>query len=568
MKRFLLAAAACAAVMAGPAAQAQAPAAVPAAAQPAPAFVLYVSPASRALLTVDPDLKWRVNRWRELIVERGATFAVATHPAQLAAMPRGSAIVMPSAVVLGDEERRVIAARIAAGDGLLATGMPGTLDGRGLPILPAFLEQTFAVKTKIARLEDKGFLIPFGDTPLTYTVTAGARLWTAQDTRFTTPVLASPGSGYLSDWSRAVHDTGLLSFTTVGNSRRALLGWSEPAWEAHPAEFRRIAHAALDWVEGRPIAFARAWPAPYRAAMTLGVDALWRFENLPRIAEAFSKGGVRASFHFLSADVAANAAAIRDLAKAGHSVGGFGDSNALFAGQPAAEQEARVERVLGQFRNAFGADIPVAGLRVPQGATDAATEKAAAPVGYLVDLGRVDSSIPVLAPDGKLVVLSNNANVDAQSSAKEVAEGLSQAARQARLLHGYAYAGIDAAGFTADSPMERGLAQFLGAAGELGKTLWMAPAADVAAWWRQRERVKVSSTWSAADSILTLEIAVSGPMPFPSAVALVLPPGRGTVRLEDALAGARLQPEADGGPSIVLTGLPAGRHRLRLRFQP
>jgi hypothetical protein len=58
---------------------------------------------------------------------RGARrpYTIVTHPLQLAQTPAATALVLPSAVVLTDEERRAIAQRIDAGEGLLATWMPG-----------------------------------------------------------------------------------------------------------------------------------------------------------------------------------------------------------------------------------------------------------------------------------------------------------------------------------------------------------------------------------------------------------------------------------------------------------
>src|SRR5204862_6172616 len=135
-----------------------------------------------------------------------------------------------------------------------------------------------------------------------------------------------------------------------GSSRRALLGYPEVAWDAKMADYVKLANLALDWVEGKPVAYLHSWPWPARGAVTLGVDALWRFENVPRLSDAMSKAGVNGSFHFLSTDASANAAAIKDLLKAGHSVGGFGDSTQPFAGQPPGEQSARVEKMVRGFR--------------------------------------------------------------------------------------------------------------------------------------------------------------------------------------------------------------------------
>ena len=549
--------------------------AVAAAAQPTPGtpgvgakpFVIYVSHATRTLLANDAvDLKTRVNRWRDLLVARGASYTIVTHPAQLAQVPAGVALILPSAVVLGDDEQRLIAQRIEAGDGLLATWMPASLDANGAAVAPRFVEQAFKVTARAAATGEKGFLITIGDTPLTYALPAGSRLWVGKEGKYSTPLLATPAAGYLSDWSRAEDGTGLLAFTTVGASRRALLGWPEGAWDGTNAEFVKLAQLALDWVEGRPVAYLRTWPSPWRGAMTLGIDALWRFENVPRIAAAMSKVGLHGSFHFLSTDAKANAAVIRDLLRDGHSLGGFGDAAQPFAGLPEAEQRTRVERMVQEFRAALGPGAPVSGLRAPQGATDAATEKAAAMLDYLVDAGRVDAAVPQFAPDRRLVVLAAGTNIDSNASLDAITAGLDAAAKRAQLLGGYAFVGVDVAGYQPGSPLEAGLQKFVEAS--QGSPLWSASAADVARWWREHDQLKVASAWDAAASTLSIEVAVGEAMVFPAAIAIVPPPGMKSVRIEPAYAGAELQSGAAGATALVLSGLPPGSHRLQLRFAP
>jgi len=564
-RRFALALLA-ALTLAAPPAAAQAPAAATPGAKAT--FVIYASPASRKLLERDPmDLKARVNRWRDLVRARGASFTIATHPAQLMQTPPAAALILPSAAALTEEERRVIAQRIGAGEGLLATWMPGTLDAQGASAKTGFIEETFKAATRAAPPDERGFVVTVGDTPVTYALPAGTRLWVGRDKTYPTPLLAQPGAGYLTDWSRAASDIGLLTFTTVDRSRRVLLGWPETAWAGQPAEFERLAALALDFVEGRPIAFARSWPWPYRGAMTIGVDALWRFENVPRIAQLLSRHGVHGSFHFLPADAKPNAALIRDLVKATHSVGGFGDEAKRFAGQSEPEQSARVERMVREFRASLGPEFVVSGLRAPEGATDAGTEKAAGGLDYIVDSGRVDSATPVIAANRRAVMLPSSANLDTMSSPEAVSAGLATAKMRAQLLGGYAFVGVDGAAFLPDSPLETALARFVESTWGGAKLVWPASSADVAAWWRERQRLEVATAWDGAQ---VLDVSVRAPerLGFPAAIAMTPPPGMKNARLETAVAGVEMRSEGEGAPVLVLNALPAGEHRLRVRFLP
>jgi hypothetical protein len=531
-------------------------------------FVIYVSPASRKFLEPDSyDLKSRVNRWRDYLIERGLPYKIVTHPSELASIPMGGPLILPSAVVLPEAEQRVIAERLAGGDSLLATWMPASLDASGAPVAATFIEKTFGVAAKVQPFADRGFLVTVGDTPLTHMLPAGTRAWVGKDQRYRTPLLAAPGAGYLSDWSRTPGESGLIAATTVGKSRRVLLGWPENVWDAKSSEHAALAAAAIDWITGKPVAYARSWPAPHKGALTVGIDALWRFENVPHVAELAARHGVHASFHFLPADARANEALIRGLAQSGQSVGGFGDATQPFAGQPEAEQRARVERMVQGFREALGPDFEVKGLRAPQGATDAATEKAAAILDYLVDAGRVDSAVPV-ASQGRMVLLSASANLDATSTPEAIAAGLAGARTRTRVLGGYAFVGVDAAALMADSAIDTAVARFIEANAAAGANApWSASAAEVAEWWRARSQVKVATTWAPGESAMTIDVSAAEALRYPLAIALVPPAGFRGVRLEDT-AGASLQNDADGNPSIVLTALPAGTKRMRVALLP
>jgi hypothetical protein len=212
----------------------------------------------------------------------------------------------------------------------------------------------------------------------------------------------------------------------------------------------------------------------------------------------------------------------------------------------------------------LGADFPVAGLRAPQGVTDAGTEKAAASLDYLVDIGRVDSLVPSLSENGHLVLLSASANFAATNTGDVISAGMDGAMRKAA-VGGYAFVGFDLAGLTPDSPMETALAQSLEASKALG-ALWMGSATEVAQWWRERSAIKVSSAWLPADSILDLEVTVAQPLQFGASIQLSPPQGL-LPRLDDPPAGVQLQ-NAGGATALVLTGLPAGTHHLRVRFVP
>jgi hypothetical protein len=210
----------------------------------------------------------------------------------------------------------------------------------------------------------------------------------------------------------------------------------------------------------------------------------------------------------------------------------------------------------------------VKGLRAPQGATDAGTEKAAAILDYLVDAGRIDSAVPVATNEGRVVLLSASANFDGTSTPEAIAAGFAGAKARTRLIGGYAFLGVDAAALMNDSPVDAALASFIesNAAGGVGSP-WAASADEVAEWWRARSQVKVTSAWTPGEDAMAIDVSAAEALRFPLAIALVPPPGFRSVSLVDT-DGAAIQPDADGNPSIVLSALPAGTKRLRVKFLP
>jgi hypothetical protein len=151
-----------------------------------------------------------------------------------------------------------------------------------------------------------------------------------------------------------VDKTGLVAFTTVGASRRVLLGFPEVAWDAKAPDYVTLANRALDWVEGKPVAYLRSWPWPARGAITLGVDALWRFENVPRPRAGALGRGREGLVPFPVVGSGRERAAIAISSPPGIPLAASVDTTQPFAGQsPAEAARARGAHVRG-FRAVLG----------------------------------------------------------------------------------------------------------------------------------------------------------------------------------------------------------------------
>lgn len=509
----------------------------------APRFFLYASPTARRQLQQEGvDLKANVNRWRDLLRDLGERYEIVTNPERLLKLPARGTLVLPSAVALSPRERQIIGERLHNGDHLIATGVPDLDDAGGLPVARA---------DSAAAGEDTRqtpFLVTAGDTPLTHALPAGSRLWTDEKARARMARIdgrAAQPDAYLSAWSRLGSD-GALAHLGVAGSRRVLLGWQENMWDSQPAEFTQLARMAATWTSDRPVAYVATWPWPYRAAMTFGVDATWRFENMDAIAALLGKHHWHASFNLLDNDLKTQAARVGQLQAEGHDIGSLGDRWAVFGGTPEAEQ---AHRIGGSGH----------GLRPPEGRTDAATEKASRQLPYLVDAGRIDTLLPLPPGDERPVMLPNPVNLDGKAGLAASTETLRQQAALLRRLGGYAYVGIDASAAGPGTALRQALSSFLDEQAAQ-HVLWIADAARVADWRRDSQRVAVVDQ-AVRQGRIEVQVRVTDGSPLPEGMVLIV----------HAPAGRQLQGE-DGKPAdsraLPLSGLPPGPHALQVGLAP
>lgn len=526
----------------------------------APHFFLYASPTTRRLLAMEGvSLKAQVNKWRDLLRARGERYEIVTSPERLAQLPTPGTLILPSAVALTPREREVVIGRLDRGDHLLATASTGIRDHQGLFKGKAFVEHLLPLSSAPGNSAETEFVITAGSSPLTYVLPAGTRLWVDQKSRAWMPAIVGTNDAYLANWARQ-GENGAMLHATIGNSRRVLIGWPETAWAAHPDEFSRIAELALDWVSDHPVAYVASWPRPYRAAMTLGVDATWRFENMAALATLLTRHRLGATFNFLAADAGRETVLIRNLLTGGHGIGTLGDRWQVFGGETEAAQEKR----LADLRTSFAAEV--IGLRAPEGRTDAATERAARKFAYLVDAGRVDSILPLPENSDRPFILPNPLNLEEKANAAETFAALRDQAAKLSRLGGYAYVGIDAAAASPGSSMWHGIVSFLDA-GDARRDIWITDAASIVRWQRDAQRVSLDSKTDGRGLLLTIRIK-EGP-PLPDGMSIVVhPPGGQRIVQADGLRLESPQSAGEKTATIAISGLLPGEHHLHVELAP
>jgi hypothetical protein len=223
------------------------------------------------------------------------------------------------------------------------------------------------------------------------------------------------------------------------------------------------------------------------------------------------------------------------------------------------------------LRQALARPDALSGLRTPEGATDLDTEAAVASLGgrYLVDLGRVDSALPVQAEAGQLTLLPSTLTLDSSNAAaiRRWAPMLGDERQRALQLHALSYVGLDDASLGSDGEARDTMREFL-AQTRQQSSIWLASAAQVAQWWQLRQKIRLQVRQEDAELLLTLLVDTDRPIDFPVAISIVPPPGRSRVRIIESQAAMTLETRGDASVSLVMRGLPAGAQRIRLRFDP
>ena len=208
--------------------------------KPLESVYLYSSPITSAFFSSNgtsyDSLK---QHWREYFRPYGKSFREISKADLMAGLKPG-VLVLGSAALLDEQERRAIELFADSGGSVLATWGTGVRNGRGQWAGYGFVEGLLEMKVtgKVLAADNKEnntrFLNPFGDGPLTWTVPAGQRIFLGEVAE--TPIrVESPNlaARYFS-WERypaPKNSNGAIAFLEKGRSRRVYFGFSESSWE-------------------------------------------------------------------------------------------------------------------------------------------------------------------------------------------------------------------------------------------------------------------------------------------------------------------------------------------------
>ncbi len=554
---------------------------------------LYASPTTQAHVKGSGiDFKTQVRVWETFLRKYHIPFKTVSSVETLETRTPG-VLVLPSLVALTDREKQAIAKFRQLGGGVLASWLTGVRDDQGAWTGFAFMNEVLdvVVSGDTVAEEDVNYMMTHGDTPITYSLPAGQRVWTERvNGIYPLRLLGQQTAADIMDWSRHVppdRSTGLIVFGERLQksgllSRTVVLGYPERlTMSADTKSTDAIAHHALLWLLRQPSAHLATWPWPFTGALSIVVDAPEVVDDADiKFAEWIEKSGSRATYYLVTAHLPKSINALQKLQSKGHQMAFMADHVDKFMGQPKDVQAKRLATMQMQMSQSSLRVRADAGFAAPFYSMDSTTISLIEQMGldhYLALSDATDACIPVLsasASDASITaapasVLLPRTLGDPEDliNEGEASDGLKLFLAQ--LDVSLATGGLSIVRFPNQSilvpdqlqPLFERIVQQSG-------NHWHALNSQVARWWRERSRVTVAMDVSTG--VPRLQVTVTGDRPLGDASAVVDLP----------VAHDRLRLQADGHAhpltaitvldpwrvAVSLAGLPPGTYHWRMDF--
>ncbi|NEX59536.1 polysaccharide deacetylase family protein [Noviherbaspirillum galbum] len=540
----------------------------------------------------DSDYGALLVQWRTYL-KRRASKASEIGYKDLLAGPKPGVLILPSTLLLGDDERAAIQSFMQRGGSVLASWGTGARDGNGKWRGYGFVEKQFDLKIvgEIERDSEQWFMMPFGDGPLTWPIPAGRRMFLGKVAENLLRIDSRRVAARYMNWDRAPDfegEQGAIGYAEMEGARRVYFGFSESAWDYHKRDdINQMLDAVMSWLMREPRTWMAAWPDGKTAAQLLEMDTEDRFENAVHFAQALEASGIRGTFYCLTSEAIKNPDLVRRLRRQGHEIAYHAETHTGFGDQPPAHQEQRLQLMLEQMASVLGPDLSeLTGFRAPTESYDRATEvllrrygmrhHAADPNATEDRLPFFSKAEPALGPEDALVVLPRT-NYDDISFRKME---FSQEKVTMHLLHDFDYAieagalgllSVHSQNYGPDGSMMVGMPAVFDRVAKLKDKVWFARGDAIAAWWRSRARVQATVSRDAAsgNNIIDVVVKPSGNvngLSFMTTNAVVdKPPAQVTALTRNAPI-ARIVPIDGFRSAIVVAAASPGTYRYLVRY--
>ena len=527
--------------------------------------------------------------WRNYFVSRKLAFKEVPNAGQLSKEKNG-VLVLPSAVSLSDEERFEIMKFRAKGGAILSTWATGTRDGTGGWQGWQFLERLgVRVIGQIPTDSEAHHLILTGESPVSHTAAAGQRIELRKTSEAMLRATGEVVAGRFMNWPRVTDDERrsegaiLFSETSEQSGRSAYFAFAESGWEAHTLGTYDVIDDTLQWLRREPQLLRAAWPAGKRAAQVIEMDTEEGFSNALPFASMMQSINYRSTFYVLTSVAKLFPQVLAQLAR-DFEIGYHGDVHTSFKGQAPAEQEQRLQTMRTEMASVLPELQGAPGFRAPTEGYDAVTEQLLPKFGirhHTADPNRSTARLPLLSKAegveaaNALVVLPRTQRDDInlhleKLTAEQTTKALIDDFDLSLDTGALGLLSVHSQNFKADSVLVAAMPGFLAHLKLRRETLWLASAGQVADWWRDRDRFKLSS--SSNGRRLEFNITITGQQPLRGATVVVMLPQKGVQAVVEGAKIGMVKPTTskidEYRTAVIFDSLAPGSYVYQVSFSP
>lgn len=505
-------------------------------------LLLYAAPSTKAYFEgAGGNYETLLVPWRSYFFNRKLDFEEFDTIDRLRKQKEG-VVILPSAVSLSEEERAEFQAFRARGGAILATWATGTRNGNRDWEGWQFLD-SIGVKYvgEMTSNKEVNHLILNGESPISHSHPAGQRILMGQTSEPLLRVKGDMTAGLFMNWARITDDElkgeGAVVFSEVDDDsgRAAFFAFAETAWESRPLAAYTLIDDTLAWLQRRPAIVRASWPNGKLAAQVIEMDTEQGFENAMLFADMMDILNYPSTFYVLTSVAKLFPEVLARLAR-DFEIGFHGDVHNSFKGQTSSLQEQRIQTMRSELAQVMPNLQSITGFRAPTEGYDATTEMLIHKYGmrhHAADPNRTEARLPLLAKiDGvksedALIVLPRTQRDDinlyweklsVEQTTKALIDDFEVAFRSGSL----AWLSVHSQNFNADGVLLKAMPSFLNHLKTRGDRLWLASASDVANWWRDRERFKVSSQFNGKR--LEFDVTITGEKPLKGVSLIVMLP--------------------------------------------
>ena len=473
---------------------------------------LYESPLTKAFFAANGALYDAMkDRWRTYLRQSTNSFKEVSRAGLLGGLSPG-VLVLSSAVLLDEDERKAIEVFANAGGSVLVTWGTGARDAKGRWAGYGFIEKLLDMKVvgKLAQEDNERFVNTFGDGPLTWALPGGERFFLGEiaetPLRVDSPRLAAR---YFT-WQRfpaPKKSNGAVAYREQGASRRVYIGFSEASWDYDErGRLPKLFDGIMAWLQHEVVVSKAAWPNGELSAQLLEMDTEAKFENSVNFAKDLDAANIRGTFYALTSIAVQNRETLEQLAKK-HEIGYHAEVHFGFKGKSEEVQAQRLNTMANDMKNVLGAraTADVTGFRAPTESWDPTTEKLLRKLGvrhHVADPASSEARVPFfsrsepsLGPDKAIVVLPrtqmDDLNYLGLKLSNEKASEL--IALDFDYLHEAGALGVlsvHSQNYGPEGLMAYLTPPYVKRLQEHRLDVWAASGAEIAQWWRERERVQ------------------------------------------------------------------------------